>query len=381
MISSFASIIVPVAKFHDRLRLVLTSITATTLDGHAFDVIVVDNTPAGDLAKSCEIPAGVRVVREPLRGASRARNRGASSSQARWYIFCDDDVVVDPGWGQHFVEQVRAHPYVSAFACAVIPRPLSNELLHEYRKALADHLSLGTGCLLVRTDSLPTLNSSFCAIRSDAFNGVGGFDDHLLHLEDTELGIRLLRYGHHLMALTSYPASVYYMDDDLPAYLLRRFRKGFWHPQLLDAIKYPRFARASSPVLGSENRLSLCLLDLLLQIMWYLGFAIGVSRAGLRIKFSRTPWSNTRQSNLFNFSIDGEHFFLSPEVGIIWTPEQASVFLCGYQKVQLDEVESMALQDVARGTGNLAVEFYQKWISEGLFVSRPKTYELLSPIA
>ncbi|MBV7295640.1 glycosyltransferase family 2 protein [Corynebacterium sp. TAE3-ERU12] len=60
-----------------------------------FELVVVDNSAAGDLSFT---DPRVRVVRAPVRGLSRARNVGISAARGRIIAFTDDDTIVAPDW-------------------------------------------------------------------------------------------------------------------------------------------------------------------------------------------------------------------------------------------------------------------------------------------
>jgi glycosyltransferase involved in cell wall biosynthesis len=59
------------------------------------EIIVVDN---GKESLAVSLPAGVRVVREPVAGLSRARNTGAAAARHDVLAYLDDDARPGPGW-------------------------------------------------------------------------------------------------------------------------------------------------------------------------------------------------------------------------------------------------------------------------------------------
>ena len=93
----------------------------TDLDYPAYEVIVVDNRPAG--AAPVEL-AGVRVVREPRPGISAARNRGLAEATGEIVAFTDDDVEVDPGWLLAIGHRLTEHPEEAGVAGLALPREL-----------------------------------------------------------------------------------------------------------------------------------------------------------------------------------------------------------------------------------------------------------------
>jgi glycosyltransferase involved in cell wall biosynthesis len=76
-------------------------------EGWEFEVIVVDNDPAGSARPVVEAAIGlnVRHVLEPERGIPQARNRAMRESEAMpWVAFLDDDEWPEPSWWRRLIE-------------------------------------------------------------------------------------------------------------------------------------------------------------------------------------------------------------------------------------------------------------------------------------
>jgi GT2 family glycosyltransferase len=115
-----ASVVVPTAVSRpDQLRRCVQRLTE--LDHPDFEVIVVDNRPAG--AQTLEL-AGVQVVREPRPGISAARNRGLAVAGGKIVAFTDDDVEVDPRWLRALGERFARDPSLAAVTGLVVPAEL-----------------------------------------------------------------------------------------------------------------------------------------------------------------------------------------------------------------------------------------------------------------
>lgn len=80
------------------LRKALASLAAQTLPTAAFEILVVDNGSRDDTAAVVAAAPGVRYLKEPVLGLSRARNRGWQEARAPYVAFLDDDAKADPGW-------------------------------------------------------------------------------------------------------------------------------------------------------------------------------------------------------------------------------------------------------------------------------------------
>lgn len=97
-----ASVVIPTRSRADRLDALLASLETQTVTPDEFEVIVVDN---GSTDHTIDVVAArncgnhrVRLVSEPVRGVSRARNAGIAAAAAPIVAFLDDDVIADPGW-------------------------------------------------------------------------------------------------------------------------------------------------------------------------------------------------------------------------------------------------------------------------------------------
>lgn len=84
------------------LERALESLAAQTLSPDAYEVLVVDNTPAGSAAAVAaafreRVPHLV-YVQEPEPGLGHARNAGLRRARGRYVAYLDDDAVASPPW-------------------------------------------------------------------------------------------------------------------------------------------------------------------------------------------------------------------------------------------------------------------------------------------
>lgn len=86
---------------HEKLRQFIESLERSVVPGDlALELVVVINEPPdsdiGWLERICEkAHHPIRVCREPIKGLSRARNRGVRESTGDYVFFTDDDVVLE----------------------------------------------------------------------------------------------------------------------------------------------------------------------------------------------------------------------------------------------------------------------------------------------
>lgn len=91
-----------------------------------WEILVVDNGSSDGTAALVSrwidkqvLP--LRYVLETNLGLSNARNRAIRERRADWILFTDDDVILDKGWLQGFLESRRRHPSAGAIGGRVDP--------------------------------------------------------------------------------------------------------------------------------------------------------------------------------------------------------------------------------------------------------------------
>jgi glycosyltransferase involved in cell wall biosynthesis len=115
------SVVIPV---RNRPQAVLRAIDTVLADPAAVDleVVVVDDGSTDDTAARVRSVADqrVRLVQQPARGVSEARNTGAGSARARFVAFVDSDDEVLPGWSAQLIAASCAG--LDLWSCANIER-------------------------------------------------------------------------------------------------------------------------------------------------------------------------------------------------------------------------------------------------------------------
>jgi cellulose synthase/poly-beta-1,6-N-acetylglucosamine synthase-like glycosyltransferase len=182
------------------------------LDPRPDEVLVVDNTEGNEETKQIAMGVGARYVTAPIRGLSRARNRGLAESQGEIVAFVDDDALPTTGWLGRILEPF-ADPKVAgvtgdtvtceAAANASMERPsrsLSNQDPLWFEIANFGGLGFGTNM---------ALRKEYC--RGDRF-----FDERLGRgapisiAEESHAFTRLLSSGYHAVHV---PAAVVLHPD------------------------------------------------------------------------------------------------------------------------------------------------------------------------
>jgi glycosyltransferase involved in cell wall biosynthesis len=157
------------------------------------EVVVVDSASRETATHDVATEAGLRVVRCDLPGASRARNLGARSTVAPVLAFTDDDCQPRAGW-QITLQQAVAEGGVGFATGRVLAgggdgRPIS---------LMTDDQAVRW---TARDDVAAMGHGANMAVRREAFDAVGGFDEllgagaPLRGAEDKDLFWRVLRAG------------------------------------------------------------------------------------------------------------------------------------------------------------------------------------------
>lgn len=151
---------------------------------HTSEIIVVDNASTDATARIAQ-QAGCRVVFEPERRISRARNAGAEIANGDYLLFVDADT-----WPDADLIRATLDALDSGTVCGGGARVAFDHLTHHiYRwgaaawNALSARLGLAAGCYV------------FCT--REAFEAVGGFSERVYAGEEVFLSRAMARWGHH----------------------------------------------------------------------------------------------------------------------------------------------------------------------------------------
>jgi GT2 family glycosyltransferase len=166
------------------------------------EIIVVDQGDRPFDPADLFVPPGVelRRVRDPGRGASRARNRGVAEARGQWILFLDDDVRVAPEWCAALLSALRAARPDDAVAGRVVAGP--PERPGAFTPSVEDRSQPMLQDVPGDRDLLGTLNAG---IARATLVRLGGFDERLgpgtafPAAEDNDLGRRLLRAGGRIL--------------------------------------------------------------------------------------------------------------------------------------------------------------------------------------
>ncbi len=152
-----------------------------------FDIILVDS---GSNDRTVEIARKYvdKILIKKVKGPGPARNLGARDTTADVVAFTDADTQVAPNWIERIAKDF-ADPEIVGVGGVLRPRNprLLDRIMFKINSDWWYRLTARVGFYQLGTPN--------CAYRRDAFLKAGGFDESLSMLEDTELSIRMKKYG------------------------------------------------------------------------------------------------------------------------------------------------------------------------------------------
>ena len=194
------SVIVPVRDGGSNLARCLEAVTGNDLEA-GFEVVVVDDHTRDGSVESIRDRLSreglCRVISlDPDRcGPAAARNCGAAESRGALLLFLDADVIVAPDTLKKFVETFRERPEVDAIFGSYTEETEFRDFFSRY-KNLQHHYTHQ-----ISSEAAATFWSGCGAIRRDAFEAAGGFDEGYDRpcIEDIALGYTLTAQGRRIL--------------------------------------------------------------------------------------------------------------------------------------------------------------------------------------
>jgi len=191
------SVIAPSYRDRDKLRGLLASLRAQTLDPARFEVIVVDDGDEPPLTLApVELEAGVKLIRQRHAGPAAARNMALRHARGRVLVLVNaDGVLADDALERHL-----AHHGEGAPARAIVGRfDWLPERDTRLVRALAEAGILFPYQRLEPHADIPFWGSwtGNYSVPAASLRAIGGFDESFTRAlwEDVELGYRLERSG------------------------------------------------------------------------------------------------------------------------------------------------------------------------------------------
>jgi len=183
------AIIIPIRNRAEYLPRLFRSLAAVNYE--ELEIILVDNASTDDSLSLChsfaeDAPMVVRVVEEPVPGASRARNCGLANCQSEWVYFFDSDDELSPG----FLTELMPLAEEADMICFPTLQTVGN---HTAQRAFVQSVEPSAQLLS------STLNTQGMLFRTSFLREIGGWDATLSIWDDWELGFRALQHHPRMM--------------------------------------------------------------------------------------------------------------------------------------------------------------------------------------
>lgn len=165
---------------------VLESIARGSLDGSAYEIVLVDNNCTDHTAEECrrfqaDYPqVQMRYCVEPKQGLSHARNCGIRESKGDVLVYVDDDALVNEAYLYTYARFFDTHPEAMAAGGPIVPRYDSAEpewMSHYTRQLITGALDLGSRQREFPRGAYP--GGGNAAYRRVVFDRVGLFNPEL----------------------------------------------------------------------------------------------------------------------------------------------------------------------------------------------------------
>ena len=226
------TVIVPVLNGEPTIADCLTSLLRTDYPLEQREILVVDN---GSTDRTCEIVARfpVRMVREPRRGLSHARNRGIEESGGRLLAFTDADCMVSTTWLSELVRGLEEEGGAAVVGEVVAYPPATPAERYTAMRKPSFH----AWTVRRRRPGILFMN---VALRREVFDRVGLFDPGCGSAEDIDFSWRFLDAG---LEVRRRPQAVVLHRHRTTARELFRQQVGYGRGQALLVRKYPDVLR------------------------------------------------------------------------------------------------------------------------------------------
>lgn len=295
-VTACTTVVLPTFRRPEGVRRVLRALARQADPGTPWEVVVVDNDePPGaepvfdEVVPTIAVP--VRLVREPARGASNARNRGIREATGDVIAFVDDDVDPREDWLAEITRPIREGRCTGTGGRVILDPSVPRPTWFDERRLGGYLASYDRGSVEIALDVDDYVLTANAAFTTAALREVGGLDPLLgprdgvpLVNDDVELCRRLLAAGHVLRFVPSAVVVHELPPARLrPKYIVRRLYSQGRSDWMLDRH------RLHGLRLRGVGGLVPLMLPAALEAIWQLAYAGGFARQAVADLIRRTP--------------------------------------------------------------------------------------------
>lgn len=243
----FVSVVIPALNCAMEVADCVAALRRQDYPADRFEILIIDNGSTDDTLERIRA-SGVRALRRPERGRSRALNEGLRHANGE--IICTTDISCrpEPGWISTIVESFQ-DPAVGCVAGEIkmLPGPDNAAIRYQERSG---YMSPMSALQRQQLPFMPFADGANASFRRSVFDQIGGFEENFIKGADVEICYRLFLLTRYQI-LFNYNVVVWEPGEpDLKALLKQRFRIGIgWnlmrmkYPQLYENQRNPRTLR------------------------------------------------------------------------------------------------------------------------------------------
>lgn len=182
------SVIVPTFNRPVELAACLRALASFDYPVERYEIVVVDDGSDPPVGLPGNLPRPglrVRVLAQPNRGPSAARNAGARAAMGDMLAFTDDDCAPEAGWLRAMAEAAACSP--RALLGGRVVNGLAGNRCSVASQAIVD---ANVSHLFASGNALRFLTSNNLALSAEGFRAMGGFDERFRTAEDREFCYR-----------------------------------------------------------------------------------------------------------------------------------------------------------------------------------------------
>lgn len=167
---------------------------ASNTEKEGWEIILVNNNSTDNTAAECARfvedyrPANYHYFIETQQGLSFARNRGIQEARGDWFVFLDDDAMVESDYIAHLKEHLSAHPEAAAYGGPIEPffEGETPEWLSPWTMIYVSAINMGDRVVVFPKNHYPI--GANMGISREAIEQVGSFNTALGRVGNNLMG-------------------------------------------------------------------------------------------------------------------------------------------------------------------------------------------------